>query len=56
VCDRILVSARFRPAPRLVRAFLQMLTRRKRWPWNPPERFMIRSLKYLRREFHINVI
>ena len=51
-----LFVATVRAAPRILRAFLQALTAHKRWPWNPPDRFMIRSLNHLRREFHIKVI
>jgi hypothetical protein len=50
------VAATIRATPRILRAFLQSLTTRKRWPWDSPDRFMIRSLKHLRREFHIKVI
>ncbi len=42
--------------PRIVRALIQGLSARRRWPWNAPDRFMIRSLKHLRREYGIKVL
>jgi hypothetical protein len=50
------IAVTLRAAPRIARVFLQRLTARKRWPWNAPDRFMVRSLKHLRREFGIKVI
>lgn len=48
--------ATLRATPRAVRVLFQALTTRKRWPWDAPDRFLIRSLKHLRREYHIKVI
>jgi ubiquinone biosynthesis protein Coq4 len=50
------LRATLRATPRAVRALFQALTTRRRWPWDAPDRFLIRSLKHLRREYHIKVI
>jgi hypothetical protein len=42
--------------PRILRAALEGLRMRKRWPWVPPETYLDQPLGELRREFGIRVI
>jgi len=41
---------------RILRACLQTLGMRKRWPWDPPQSYFARTLADLRGEFRIRVI
>lgn len=42
--------------PRILRAGVEALRMKKRWPWTPPESFQGRTLADLRSEFAIRVI
>lgn len=42
--------------PRILRAGLEALRMKKRWPWEPPESYARRTLADLRREHGIRVI
>ena len=46
----------FTALPRIVRAVFEMRHVRRRWPWNPPEQHLSRSLAELRDEYGIRVI
>jgi hypothetical protein len=46
----------FAAVPRIVRALFEMGHVRRRWPWNPPEDHLSRSLAELRDEYGIRVI
>lgn len=43
-------------APRIVRALIEALRIKKRWPWVPPESYLLRSLAELRHEFGIRLV
>lgn len=42
--------------PRIVRAAFEARRMTKRWPWQPPDAYLDRSLAELRREFAIRVV
>ena len=50
------VQGTVKAAPRLLRAVRESFRMGKRWPWNPPEEYQIRTLADLRREYGIRVI
>lgn len=50
------ILATVRATPRIVRALVEALRMRKRWPWTPPEAYLSRTLADLRAEYGIRVI
>jgi len=49
-------AATLRALPRFLHALAQALRARKRWPWDPPERYLGESLAALRADHGIRVL
>lgn len=49
------INVTLRTTPRALRAVAEAFTMPTRWAWDAPDRFVVRSLKHLRREYLIRV-